>query len=188
MADATTQSGTYGQPGLGLVSPDNTLVAAPYVPSVRPTAISSLRARLTLLPLAAVFVCYSAAALFIPTFAPVSISDDWTYTRSVEYLINDHRIHILSVAAATQIFQLFWGAIFAEVFGMTFGALRLSTVVVVGLGGLALFGLCRELGVNRARSALGTAVFLFNPVLFPITYSFMSDPHFIGVLVVSSYL
>jgi 4-amino-4-deoxy-L-arabinose transferase-like glycosyltransferase len=141
----------------------------------------------SLWPLAGVVATYVLAAFLIPTLAPVAISDDWTYARSVEYLVNDGRFHILSVAAATQVFQLFWGALFAEVFGMTFGALRLSTVVLVFLSGLAFYGLCRELRVSRERSALGTAVYLFNPILFAISYSFMSDPHFLALLVIAGY-
>lgn len=138
-------------------------------------------------PLSSVLVGYILAAFLIPTLAPVSISDDWTYARSVEYLVNDGRFHILPIAAATQVFQLFWGASFAFIFGMSFGVLRVSTIALVLLSGLAMYGMCRELGVDPSRSALGVAVYLFNPVLFPITYSFMSDPHFLALLVISSY-
>lgn len=141
----------------------------------------------SLWPLLAVMALFISATVVIPTFAPVAISDDWTYARSVEYLVLDGRFHILPIAAATQVFQLFWGAGFALAFGMTFGVLRLSTIVLVGISGLAMFGICRELGVSRQRSALGMALFLFNPVLFPITYSFMSDPQFLALFVISSY-
>lgn len=138
-------------------------------------------------PLTAVLSAYGLAMLIIPTLAPVGISDDWTYARSVEYLVWDGRFHILPVSAATQIFQLFWGALFASIFGMTFGALRLSTIAIVFLSGLALYGICRQLNVSRSRSALGAAAYLFNPVLFPITYTFMSDPHFLALVVIASY-
>lgn len=141
----------------------------------------------SLLPLAIVIATYAIAALLIPTFAPVAISDDWTYARSVEYLVRQGRYHIVPVAAATMVFQLFWGGSFSYIFGMSFGALRFSTVVITFLGGLAFYGTCREIGINRNRSALGTAVYLFNPVLFPITYTFMSDPQFLGLLAISSY-
>lgn len=154
--------------------------------------LQALRARLialdqSLWPLTAVLTVYVLAAILLPTMTPVAISDDWTYARSVEYLVLEGKFHVLPVAAAIQIFQLFWGASFAVVFGMTFGALRLSTVVLVFISGIAFFALCRELGVTRARSALGTAAYLFNPVLFPITYTFMSDPHFLALLVLAAY-
>jgi hypothetical protein len=141
----------------------------------------------SLWPLVAVCIIYAAATFIIPTLAPVSISDDWTYTRSVEILIHQGRFEVLPVAAATLVFQTFWGGLFAFLFGMTFGVLRVSSVVLTFLGGIAFYGLCREVGVSRERSALGTAVYLFNPVLFAITYSFMTDPQFLALLTISSY-
>ena len=155
--------------------------------AARNSAASWLAASRAHWPIAGVLVCYALAMFAIPTLAPVGVSDDWTYEKSVEYLVWDHRIHILSVAAATQIFQLFWGAAFALLFGMDFGSLRLSTIAIVFLSGIAMYGICRELSISRGRSALGSAAYLFNPVLFPITYTFMSDPHFLGLLVISVY-
>jgi hypothetical protein len=35
---------------------------------------------------------------------------------------------------------------------------------------------------------MGTAGYLFNPVLFPITYTFMSDPHFLALAVIATCL
>ena len=141
--------------------------------------------RLRIAPLA-VFGAYLLAMLWLPTFADVAISDDWTYTRSVEYLVNQGQFHILPVAAATQVFQLFWGSAFALVFGMSFGSLRLSTVLLILISGLALYRTCRALEIDRERSAVGTGLYLFNPVLFPISYTFMSDPHFLGLLTIST--
>ncbi len=138
-------------------------------------------------PIAGVLACYALAMFIIPTMAPVGVSDDWTYEKSVEYLVRDGKFHILPVAAATELFQLFWGSLFAFVFGMNFGALRLSTIAIVFLSGIAMYGICRELAISRKRSALGAAAYLFNPVLFPITYTFMSDPHFLALAVISVY-
>jgi hypothetical protein len=174
--------------------PASTLEPAAVATATHPSQVAGplLASRLvaiprSLWPLITVLTTYVLAAFVVPTLAPVAISDDWTYTRSVEYLVLDGKFHILSVAAATQVFQLFWGALFAELFGMTFGALRLSTVVLVLLSGLAFYGLCRELGISRERSALGMGVYLFNPILFALSYSFMSDPHFLALLVIASY-
>lgn len=141
--------------------------------------------RLRIAPVA-VFGAYLLAMLWLPTFADVAISDDWTYTRSVEYLVNQGQFHILPVAAATQVFQLLWGSAFALIFGMSFGSLRLSTVVLILISGLALYRTCRALRFDRERSAVGTGLYLFNPVLFPISYTFMSDPHFLGLMTMST--
>ena len=85
------------------------------------------------------------------------------YYLSVDNLVTHGRFDILSVSAATMVFQLFWGGLFGFIFGMSFGVLRMSTIVITLLGGLAVFGMARELGVRRERAALGMAVYLFNP-------------------------
>jgi len=136
----------------------------------------------------AVFTVYALATILLPTLAPVSISDDWTYIRSVEYLVNRWEIHILPVAAATEITQLFWGGAFGLVFGVTPGVLRVSTILIVLLSAIALRDMFRDLHVSNQRAALGTALYLFNPIMFAISYSFMSDPHFVAWMTIAAWL
>ena len=61
-------------------------------------------------------------------------------------------------------------------------------MVITALGGLALYGLCRDLGVARARGALGVATFLFNPLVFVLAFTFMTDAHFMALLVIATWL
>ena len=60
--------------------------------------------------------------------------------------------------------------------------------MITALGGLALYGLCRDLGVARARGALGVATFLFNPLVFVLAFTFMTDAHFMALLVIATWL
>src|SRR4051812_12175477 len=66
--------------------------AAPYSVAIAQRARLKFFPR-TLLPLAIVITTYVLGACFIPTMAPVAISDDWTYARSVEYLVREGRFH-----------------------------------------------------------------------------------------------
>jgi hypothetical protein len=68
---------------------------------------------------------------------------------------------------------------------MTLGVMRLSTVVMVALGAIALYAILRQLGVSRNRSALGVAVHLFNPLSFMLAFTFMTDPHFMSVMLIA---
>lgn len=138
-------------------------------------------------PLGVVLAGYALAAMIVPTLAPVPVSDDWAYARSVEILLAEGRVRILDLTVVTLIFQLAWGGLFALLVGEGFGALRLSSVVLVFLSAPALYCLCRELGVDRARSALGTAAYLFNPLAFVLGFSFMSDPQLTALLVIATY-
>ena len=157
-------------------------------PHSQPVAASSLpavvrRNRLIIL----VLVCFALTPLLVPLFAPVGIGDDWVYVRSVEILLREGRLHILDLSVVTLLFQVAWGSLFASLFGLSFGALRLSTFVMVLLGGLATYGLCRELQIARTPSALASAAYLFNPLNFVLAYTFMTDPHFTALLVIATF-
>src|ERR687898_2651111 len=137
--------------------------------------------------LLAVYVAFALAAVVVPTLAPVATTDDWAYARSAQILLDEARLTIFPVVAATAVFQIVWGAIFGFIFEPTLGVFRLSTVVITALGGLALYGLCRDLGVTRARGALGVATFLFNPLVFVLAFTFMTDAYFMALLVIASW-
>jgi 4-amino-4-deoxy-L-arabinose transferase-like glycosyltransferase len=149
----------------------------------RPWLVTQLRLHW---PVLAVLAVFAATAFVVPTLAPVATTDDWGYSRSVEILYREGDLKVFPVVAATAVFQIVWGWLFALAFGMTLGVMRLSTVVMVGLGALALYGLLRELGVGRGRSALGVAAYLFNPLTFILAFTFMTDPHFTSLLIVST--
>jgi hypothetical protein len=138
--------------------------------------------------LLAVFVAFALAALVVPTLAPVATTDDWAYARSAQILLDEGRLRVFPVVAATAVFQIVWGALFGFIFEPTFGVFRVSTVTITALGGLALYGLCRDLGVVPARGALGVATLLFNPLVFVLAFTFMTDAHFMVLLVIATWL
>lgn len=162
--------------------------------SARPTPATPVVARAALrfarwrrhAPLLGVAAAYVAAALVVPTMTAAAVSDDWVYARSVEILLREGELRVLDLSVVTLVFQVFWGALFALILGDSFGALRVSTVTLVGLSGLACYGLGRELGVGRGRSAFGAAAYLFNPLLMVLAFSFMTDPHFAALLTIAS--
>ena len=130
---------------------------------------------------------YAATALVVPVLAPVPISDDWLWARAVETLVREGRLHIPDLTAPTLVFQVLWGAAFGFVFGPTFGVLRLSTVVLVLLSGVAFYALCRELDISPGRSALALAIYLFNPLSYGLAFTFMSDPVYVALLVIAAF-
>ena len=139
-------------------------------------------------PLLAVLLLFALAAIVVPTFAPVATTDDWAYTRSAQILLAEGRLTVFPVVAATAVFQIVWGALFGFLFGPTFGAFRLSTFVITAIGAVALYGLCRDLSVTPMRGALGVAALLFNPLVFVLTFTFMTDAHFMALLVIATWL
>jgi 4-amino-4-deoxy-L-arabinose transferase-like glycosyltransferase len=132
-------------------------------------------------------VCFALTPLLVPMLVPAAVGDDWVYARSVEILVREGRLHILDLSVVTLLFQIAWGSLFATLFGLSFGVLHLSTFVMTMLGGVACYGLCRELEIAPMPSALAAAAYVFNPLSFVLAYTFMSDPFFTALLVVATY-
>ncbi len=160
---------------------------AAWTPRTRTDALWALLATLDWhRGLVLVLTLYAASTLVVPTMTPAPVSDDWVYARSVEILLRDGDLRILDLSVVTLVFQVMWGALFSLLFGLSFGAMRLSTIVLTLLSGWALYGLCRDLAVSRSRSALATAAYLFNPLAFVLSFSFMTDPQFTALLVIAT--
>jgi 4-amino-4-deoxy-L-arabinose transferase-like glycosyltransferase len=138
-------------------------------------------------PIVLVLGVFAATAFVIPTMNPVATTDDWGYSRSVEILLDEGHLTVFPVVAATAVFQIGWGTAFALIFGMSLGIMRVSTLVMVSLGAISLYALLRELGVRRGRAALGTATYLFNPLSFILSYTFMTDPFLTSLILGSTY-
>jgi 4-amino-4-deoxy-L-arabinose transferase-like glycosyltransferase len=134
-----------------------------------------------------VMTCFALTPLLVPLLVSVAVGDDWVYARSVEILLREGRLHILDLSVVTLLFQIAWGSLFATLFGLSFGVLRLSTFVMTMMGGVACYGLCRELKIATMPSALAAAAYLFNPLSFVLAYSFMSDAHFAALLIIATY-
>lgn len=138
--------------------------------------------------LGGVLAAYVVSTMMLPTLADMAIHDDWVYARSVETLVRDGRLEVLDPVAANLIAQTLWGSLFATVFGLSLGILRVSTIVMVGLGGVALYALARRLEVPPPLAALGTGAHLFFPLQHVITFSFMTDPHASALIIIATYL
>jgi hypothetical protein len=136
-------------------------------------------------PVGAVLALFAIAALIVPTMTQVATTDDWGYTRSVEILLDEGVLKVFPVVAATAVGQILWGALFGAVFGMSLGMMRVSTLVMVALGAVALYAILRQLGVSRGRGALGMALWLFNPLTFSLAFTFMTDAHFASAMLIA---
>lgn len=154
-------------------------------PSATLRAWALVRSLIVNWPLAVPLVLFAIAATIIPTMANIATTDDWAYTRAVEILYWDVRLTMFPVVAATAVGQVFWGGLFALIFGMELGVMRLSTVVMAAIGSIALYAILRQLGVSRSRASLGMAVYLFNPLSFILAFTFMTDAHFASVMLIS---
>ena len=128
---------------------------------------------------------YFATIALLPR-VDVPVGDDWAYARTVERFIHGDGFHIVDATVATLVLQALWGAAVTSVLGFSYVTLRLSTVALAALGAVALYGLCRALGASRQWSAVAAAAWLFNPLAYVLSNSFMSDAAFGGLMVTAT--
>lgn len=150
-------------------------------------AIPAAGGRHERVPAAVVLLTFLVAAVVVvPVATPALVSDEWLYARSVDDLVTHGALRVSDLSVATLVFQILWGGLFTVVLGHSFLALRLSTVTLFMLSGVAFYALLLQLGVSPRRAALGLAAYLFNPLSFALALSFMSDAPFLALLVIAT--
>lgn len=120
-----------------------------------------------------------AAAILVHSIDDIPLIDDWTYAWSVEHFLQTGELRMLEWSAHYPLAQIIWGAVFSHIFGFSFFTLRVSTLVLEWAGLLAFFFTLRTLGIAPLLGALGTLALFFNPVLFVLSHSFMTDVPFV---------
>jgi 4-amino-4-deoxy-L-arabinose transferase-like glycosyltransferase len=144
----------------------------------RPTAWTALAV------LAGVF---AAGWFFVSATRNVPVMDDWVYASSVERLLNTGHLAISDYSSIYPIAQVLWGALFALAGGFSFGALRLSTVVLAVIGCQAIFLTLRELRVDPAVALLAALTVALSPVYFALSFTFMTDVPFVALAAVTLF-
>ena len=109
------------------------------------------------------------------------VVDDWAYAWSVEHLLQTGHLLVLVRSSCYPIVQILWGALFARVAGFSFGALRLSTVVLAIVGCWAIYLTLRELAVSVRVSLLAAWTIALSPVFFVLAFTYMTDVPFLSL-------
>lgn len=134
-----------------------------------------------------ILLSFLGSAVIVPIMVDVPISDDWIYARSVEIFLSSGRLEILNISVASLVFQVLWGSVFAKILGYSFGILRVSTFALVLISGLYFYLLLEKFNIKKELATLGTAIYLFNPLTYSLSFTFMTDMHFTSIMVIASY-
>jgi len=101
--------------------------------------------------------------------------DDWSYVQSVRVLSQTGHIIYNGWATAMLGWQLYLGALFATLFGPSFTAIRMSTLLVALVTAYFTQRTLMYAGINSRNATIGTFALVLNPVFLPLALSFMSD-------------
>ena len=140
------------------------------------------------------FGLWTVIALFVLAVVVVNplrecpISDDFAYTLTVRNFLRTGQYRLHEFLAPNIPFPTVWGALFCRLFGDTFGALRLSTVVLSVIGLAAFRGLAREHGISKRAADLLTLCVASASLYFNLSLTFMTDAPFASLMMLSLFL
>jgi hypothetical protein len=137
--------------------------------------------------LAVIAALFAVGWVLVRGSTDVPVVDDWVYAWSVENLVRTGRLQVLEFSAIYPIAQILWGALFAAVAGFSFGAVRLSIVVLSACGCSAVYLTLRELGCRRASSVIGALALALDPLYFALSFSFMTEVPFVSFSSIALY-
>jgi len=93
----------------------------------------------------------------------------------VSDLLRYGQIRLSDWPAMTLVAQIFWGGLFAKLFGLSYMTLRVSVICLAFAGALALYYWARAIERTRLESLFLALLYATSPLVFSLSYSFMTD-------------
>jgi hypothetical protein len=108
-------------------------------------------------------------------FASMGVADDWSYIFTARILAQTGHIVYNGWATAMIGWQLYAGAAFLKLFGGSFTAARMSTLVVSLITTFLIQRIFVRAGINERNATIGTLAVVLTPIYMQLSVSFMTD-------------
>jgi len=132
-------------------------------------------------------IIWALSILLVNPLGNFPLNDDWAYAKSVWNLYEHGNLVIGNWPAMTLIGQVLPGAFVSHFFGFSFISLRFFTLIVSLVGAITFYNLAKCLSSNKNLAAFTTLLFFFNPLYFSLSFTFMTDVHFITTMLLSLF-
>lgn len=119
-------------------------------------------------------------------FGNFPLNDDWNYAVSVKQLLEQGQLTITVWSLAAALTHILTGALMTSIFGFSFEALRLTSVIWGVVGGVCLYKLLRRYATDDpVLATIATGCLIFNPIYFELANTFMTDVPFVALSLLS---
>jgi hypothetical protein len=123
-------------------------------------------------------LCTTALVLCVLATHPVlnmGMDDDWSYAWCSHTLANTGHVVYNGFVEPMLGWQLYFGALFIKLFGFSFTALRISTLLVAIAAVILTQQIFVRFGVTQRNSIIATLTIALSPIFLLLSFSFMSD-------------
>jgi hypothetical protein len=141
-----------------------------------------------LLPAAACALVLILCYFLIRPYAEIGINDDWVYIKDALKVAQTGHISYSGNETPILGWQLYLGAFFIKLFGFSFTAVRVATVIEAVATVFVLERAFEIAGLNLRNATLATMTFVLSPLFLPIVCTFMTDVSGVLCVVVCLYM
>ena len=126
-------------------------------------------------------------AILVNPIGDFPLNDDWVYASVVKSVLDTGYYKFSAISSANLGPQTYWGYLFCLPYGLSYTALRISTLSLALIGIITLYTLTKELSGNTKTALLGALVLAVNPLYFGLANSFMTDVPFTSLTIIAFY-
>ncbi len=112
-------------------------------------------------------------------------SDDVAFGQSVRHFVQTGDLKVSEYTAASSIFHILWGSLFAKILGFSFSSLNISVIILLPVLLIGFYKILRKQDIPSDKSLIFTLFFLSIPWIPFLTYTFMSDIPFLTLEILS---
>jgi 4-amino-4-deoxy-L-arabinose transferase-like glycosyltransferase len=139
-----------------------------------------------LVPYAAIILVYAASVLLVNPAGEFPLNDDWSYTRTALSFANGRGMQVDEWSAPSLVGQALYGGLLIRMLGMSFLALRLSTLFAACGTALGLWFVLKRFGVDRRVAWFSVLGWIFNPLQFSLAFTYMTEVPFLFFISLST--
>jgi hypothetical protein len=125
-----------------------------------------------------IVLLWIAVIALVNPFGDFPLDDDWAYGKPIKAFLEKGRFEFTSWASMTLIGQLLLGLLATKLFGFSFTVLRFVTLTCAAISIVYSYLILKKTSGSVPLSALFTLAIFFNPILFCLSFTFMTDVPF----------
>ncbi len=156
--------------------------------SIKPPSGLGMFGRGIWLPPLLIVAVYIAVVLLVDPRGEFPLNDDWAYTRSAFRLGAGSGVQIDEWAAPSLVGQALYGGLVALVSGPRFLPLRVTTLLLSCSIAMLLWFWLREMGTRGSAAWVALLGWVFNPIQFCLSFTFMTEIPFLFFVMAGIFL